>query len=63
MFNNKNPDVDLYECFEYQNTSELMTGDNQMYCNMCNYTCDSLYGSYLYSTPNYIFYLIFYYHK
>jgi len=54
MFNNKNPDVDLYECFEYQNTSELMTGDNQMYCNMCNCTCDSLYGSYLYSTPNYL---------
>ena len=54
MLNNKNPDVDLYECFEYNNNSELMTGDNQMYCNMCKCTCDSLYGSYLYSTPNYL---------
>ena len=54
MLNNKNPDVDLYECFEYNNNSELMTGDNQMYCNICKCTCDSLYGSYLYSTPNYL---------
>ena len=53
-FNNKNPDIDLYECFEYNNNLELMTGDNQMYCNICNCTCDSLYGSTLYSTPNYL---------
>ena len=54
MNNNKNPDVDLYECFEYYNNLELMTGDNQMYCNICNCNCDSLYGSLLYSTPNYL---------
>ena len=35
MLNNKNPDIDLYECFEYNNNLELMTGDNQMYCNIC----------------------------
>ena len=54
MLNNKNPDIDLYECFEYQNTSELMTGDNQLYCNICNSCSDSLYSSNLYSTPNYL---------
>ena len=54
MNNNKNPDIDLYECFEYYNNLELMTGDNQMYCNICNCNCDSLYGSLLYSTPNYL---------
>jgi len=54
MFNNKNPDIDLYECFEYQNSTELMTGDYQLYCSTCNSCCDSLYGSYLYSTPNYL---------
>ena len=54
MNNNKNPDVDLYECFEYYNNLELMTGDNQMYCNICNCNCDSLYGSLLYSAPNYL---------
>ena len=53
-FNNKNPDIDLYECFEYNNNLELMTGDNQMYCNICKCTGDSLYGSVLYSTPNYL---------
>ena len=54
MNNNKNPDIDLYECFEYYNNLELMTGDNQMYCNICNCNCDSLYGSLLYSAPNYL---------
>ena len=52
--NNKNPDIDIYECFEYYNNFELMTGENQMYCNICNCTCDSLYGSILYSPPNYL---------
>ena len=50
--NNKNPDVNLYECFEYYNNIELMTGDNQMYCNICNITYDSFYGCSLYSTPD-----------
>jgi len=53
-FNNKNPDIDLYECFEYYNNLDLMTGENQMYCNKCNCTCNSLYGTILYSTPNYL---------
>jgi len=52
--NNKNPDIDLYECFEYYRSQELMTGDNRMYCNICNNTCDSLYENSLYSTPKYL---------
>ena len=54
MNNNKNPDVDLYECFEYYGNLDLMTGDNQMYCNLCNCLCDALYGTLLYSAPNYL---------
>ena len=50
----KNPDVDLYECFEYNRKIDLMTGDNQMYCNICNKLCDATYATYLYSTPNYL---------
>jgi len=50
--NNKNPDIDLIECFEYNQNIELMAGDNQMYCNICNQLCDSLFQSLLYSTPN-----------
>ena len=53
-YNNQNPDVDLYECFEYNCNFDLMTGDNQMYCNICNSTQDALYGTKIYSTPNYL---------
>ena len=52
MNNNKNPDINLYECFEYYGNIELMTGDNQMYCNICNNLYDALYGSLLYTAPN-----------
>ena len=52
MNNNKNPDINLYECFEYYGNMELMTGDNQMYCNICNCLYDALYGTLLYTAPN-----------
>ena len=53
LFNNdgKNPDVDLYECFEYFNKIDLMNGDNQMYCNICNKLLDSYYSTTIYSLP------------
>ena len=51
---NKNPDIDLYECFESYINMELMTGDNQMYCNNCDCLFDSMYGAQLYSVPNYL---------
>ena len=50
----RNPDVDLYECFEYNRKIDLMTGDNQMYCNICNKQCNSTYATSLYSGPNYL---------
>ena len=52
--NGKNPDIDLYECFEYYQKVDLMSGDNQMYCNSCNKLCNSLYSTLLYSAPNYL---------
>ena len=54
MNNKTNPDVDLYECFEYYAKVELMTGENSMYCNICNCLNDCLYGTSLYSAPNYL---------
>ena len=51
---NKNPDVDLYECFDYYNKMELMSGDNQIYCNICNCLSNGLYGTQLYSVPEYL---------
>ena len=50
----KNPDVDLYECFEYYEKVDLMTGDNQMFCNQCNKLCNSFYSTKLYSGPTYL---------
>ena len=52
--NNKNPDVNLFECFEYNKKVDLMNGENQMWCNICNKLTDSLYTTELYSAPNYL---------
>ena len=53
-FNGTKPDIDLYECFEYYQKIDMMTGENQMYCNICNYSYDSLYSTSLYSAPQYL---------
>ena len=50
----KNPDVDLCECFEYNRKIDLMTGNNQMYCDQCKKSCNSLYSTILYSGPSYL---------
>jgi len=49
-----NPDINLYECFDYYQKIDLMNGKNQMYCNICNFNRDTYYGSTLYSLPNYL---------
>ena len=49
-----NPDVDLFECFDYYQKMDMMTGDNQMYCNFCQATRNALYNTSLYSLPNYL---------
>ena len=53
LFNNDgtNPDVNLYECFDYYQKIDLMNGENQMYCNFCNKLCDSFYSTTIYSGP------------
>ena len=49
-----NPDINLYECFDYYQKVELMSGDNQMYCNVCNATLNAYYSSTIYSAPKYL---------
>ena len=53
LYNNDgtNPDVDLYECFEYYGKIDLMSGDNQMYCNICNKLNNAYYSTNIYSLP------------
>ena len=46
-----NPDINLYDCFEYNQKVDLMNGENQMYCNLCNNCYDSYYSTTLYLLP------------
>ena len=48
------PDVDLLECFDYYQKIEMMTGDNQMYCNFCQANLNAYYNTSLYSLPLYL---------
>ena len=50
--NGTNPDVDLDECFEYYGKIDLMSGDNQMYCNICGKLHDAHYQTVLEELPN-----------
>ena len=49
-----NPDIDLSECFDYYQKLDLMTGQNQMYCDICNMNTNTYYGTTVYSLPNYL---------
>ena len=49
-----NPDIDLLECFEYYQKIDLINGQNQIYCKICNHNMDTFYGSNIYSLPNYL---------
>ena len=44
--------VTIYECFYYNQKSELFTGDNRNYCNVCKQLWDSNYTSKIYVCPN-----------
>ena len=52
--NNKNPDINLYECFQYNQKEEYLTGENALYCNFCKNVYDSYYSSNLFSMPRYL---------
>ena len=49
---NNNNCVTLYECFYYNQKSELFTGENKNYCNICKQLCDSIYTSKIFISPN-----------
>ena len=43
--------VTLYDCFLYNQKSELFTGENRNYCNVCKQLFDSMYTSKIYICP------------
>ena len=49
---NANNNVTIYECFYYNQKSDLFTGENKNYCNICRQLWDSVYTSKIYVTPN-----------
>ena len=44
--------VTIYECFIYNQKTELFTGDNRNYCNICKQLWDSNYTSRIFVSPN-----------
>ena len=50
----KNHDINLYECFEYNRKIDLMTGDYQMYCDICDKLFNHEYSTIIYSCPYYL---------
>ena len=52
-YNNMNSDrVNLIECFQYNQKSELFFGENKNYCNVCRQLFESVYTSKIYVAPN-----------
>ena len=49
---NQNDCVDIYDCFIYNKKSELFSGENMNYCNICKQLNNSIYNSQIYVGPN-----------
>ena len=53
LFKNKNQNcVNIYECFEYYQRSDIMSGNNQIYCNKCSSMSNSVNVNKLIISPN-----------
>ena len=46
--------VNMQECFIYNQKSEVFTGENMNYCNICRQLFNSVYTSKIYVSPNYL---------
>jgi len=51
-YNQTNNIVTIYDCFNYNQKTELFTGQNRNYCNICKQLFDSNYCSKIYKSPN-----------
>ena len=52
FYMNNNNIVNLYDCFYYNQKTDLFTGDNKNFCNICKLLYDSEYTSTIFSSPN-----------
>ena len=46
--------VSIKDCLLYNQKSELFSGENKNYCNICKQLCNSIYTSQIYISPNYL---------
>ena len=51
---NSNNIVNIYDCFDFYQKSDLFTGDNKYFCNICRQLNDSIYTCKIYTSPNYL---------
>ena len=49
---NQNNRITLYDCFSYNQKTDIFTQNNRYYCNKCNRSTDSEFISRIYSSPN-----------
>ena len=47
----QNNQVNIFDCFEYNQKPESFVGENAMYCNTCKIQLPSTYSTYLYTAP------------
>ena len=52
QFLQNNNQVNIYDCFDFIQKEESLTGENSIFCNACKICLPHIYASYLYSTPN-----------
>jgi ubiquitin C-terminal hydrolase len=50
----ENSPINLYDCFQFARRSQLSTGDNQNYCNLCQQLSDAQQQTRIYQGPNYL---------
>jgi ubiquitin C-terminal hydrolase len=52
--NNSDNIVNIYDCFNFYQKSDLFTGDNKYFCNICKQLYDSIYTCKIFTSPNYL---------
>ena len=57
-YNNDNNVVNIYDCFNYDKRINVMSGENSMYCNFCQKTCQASICTFLTSGPNILILLL-----
>ena len=52
QFNQNINEVNIYDCFDYERKTNIMNGENSMYCNICKKTSDCAMSTNLVTGPN-----------